>query len=221
MSRGNRPSALRSLTVWLTASGALVTTAVVTGGSAGRLTRAEAWTGTFENLLADLGGVALLACTGWLWALTTLTAWEATRGRLPVQPRGAVHRLLLLACGAAVAAGVAAPAAATGGQAPDATGLLAGLALPDRAAISLPAARPRSSTVLPPGGSEVLVRPGDSLWSIAAGGLPADASDHEVTAASQALYRANRAVVGADPDLIHPGQRLRLPAEPPVTGTDP
>lgn len=218
MSRGNRPSALRCAAVWLAATVAVATAAVLSGGSAVRLSRAEAWAGTFEGLLADLGGVALLACTGWLWTLTTLTAWEAGRGR-PLQPRGLVHRLVLLACGAAVAAGVSAPAVASGGQAPDTAGVLTGLALPDRAAVSAPAHR-RSWPALATATREVVVRPGDSLWSIAASGLAADASDDAVISACRALYRANRPVVGPDPDLIRPGQRLRLPSVPPVTGTD-
>jgi nucleoid-associated protein YgaU len=33
-----------------------------------------------------------------------------------------------------------------------------------------------------------------------------------VSAAWPLLYAANRAVVGADPDLIRPGERLSLPA---------
>jgi len=50
----------------------------------------------------------------------------------------------------------------------------------------------------------VVVQPGDSLSGIAAEHL-------DDAAAWPQLYEANRAVVGADPDLILPGQVLRLP----------
>jgi nucleoid-associated protein YgaU len=57
-----------------------------------------------------------------------------------------------------------------------------------------------------------VVQPGDSLWSISAARLGPGATDAEVEQAWQALWRANRATVGADPDLIEPGQRLDVPA---------
>ena len=56
----------------------------------------------------------------------------------------------------------------------------------------------------------MVVRRGDTLWSIAARQLGADASEAEV-AAAWPLFAANRAVVGADPDLLLPGQVLRAP----------
>jgi nucleoid-associated protein YgaU len=58
---------------------------------------------------------------------------------------------------------------------------------------------------------EVVVRSGDSLWSIAAATLPAGAAPQEVGRRWRAIYLANQSVVGLDPDVIHPGQRLRLP----------
>ncbi|MFJ6934544.1 transglycosylase family protein [Streptomyces sp. NPDC101132] len=51
-------------------------------------------------------------------------------------------------------------------------------------------------------GSPYTVAPGDSLSAIA--------QDHRVRGGWQALYQANRQVVGDDPNLIHPGQRLSL-----------
>jgi len=55
------------------------------------------------------------------------------------------------------------------------------------------------------------VHPGDSLWAIARRLLPAGADDHEVALASGRLASANRTTIGADPDLILPGTRLRVP----------
>jgi LysM domain len=56
------------------------------------------------------------------------------------------------------------------------------------------------------------VRPGDTLWGIAAAHLPPAArSPAAVDRSWRRVYDANRAVVGPDPDLIHPGTRLLLP----------
>ncbi len=52
------------------------------------------------------------------------------------------------------------------------------------------------------------VRPGDSLWSIAAAHLPEGAGDGEVASAWPRWWSANRGVIGSDPGLIRPGQRL-------------
>lgn len=54
---------------------------------------------------------------------------------------------------------------------------------------------------------------GDSLWSIAAGELPPDASASDIDRQWRAWWRTNRAVIGADPNLIHPGQVLHTPSK--------
>jgi hypothetical protein len=57
--------------------------------------------------------------------------------------------------------------------------------------------------------NEHTVQPGDTLWDIAAAHLvPAERSTATIHRYWQQVYRANRPVVGADPDLIHPGTRL-------------
>lgn len=56
-----------------------------------------------------------------------------------------------------------------------------------------------------------VVASGDSLWSIT-DDLLGDADDAEIATAWQELYESNRDVVGTDPDLIHPGQALVVPA---------
>jgi len=68
---------------------------------------------------------------------------------------------------------------------------------------------PRSGRAAPP--TEVVVRRGDSLWSIAARHLGRDASEAEVARAWPAWFDANREVVGDDPDLLLPGQVLHPP----------
>ena len=97
-------------------------------------------------------------------------------------------------------------------------GRLAGLPLPDRAEgaarASSRSATPRAATVrrTSPAPSEVVVRPGDSLWHIAERLGPGS-----VEATWRALVEANADRL-EDPDLIRPGQRLALPPtqEPPA-----
>ena len=69
-----------------------------------------------------------------------------------------------------------------------------------------PRQRPRA-----PEPDEVVVRRGDSLWSVAARHLGPDASEAEIARAWPAWFEANRAVIGDDPDLLLPGQVLRPP----------
>jgi hypothetical protein len=59
--------------------------------------------------------------------------------------------------------------------------------------------------------ADVTVTAGDSLWSLARAALPSDATAQEVAQAWPSWWAANRAVIGDDPDLIHPGQSLRAP----------
>lgn len=69
-------------------------------------------------------------------------------------------------------------------------------------------AAPSDSASAPSG---VTVRPGDSLWSIAARSLPDNTSAARVDAALREWYQANRDVIGDDPNLIRPGQYLTAP----------
>jgi hypothetical protein len=61
--------------------------------------------------------------------------------------------------------------------------------------------------------TRVVVRPGDSLWSIADAHLAGPRTDSRVAAAWPRWYAANRHLIGADPDHIDPGQILRPPRE--------
>jgi LysM repeat protein len=76
---------------------------------------------------------------------------------------------------------------------------------------------PRDTAQTQPQPGSVVVRRGDSLWSIAQRSLcrrslPCGSTDQTVAAAWPAWWAANRDVVGPDPDLIRPGQRLVSPA---------
>ena len=63
-------------------------------------------------------------------------------------------------------------------------------------------------------GTEVTVRPGDSLWSLSAARLGPFASDVDIALDWPRLYHANRDVIGANPHFLRPGQILRIPPGP-------
>jgi len=177
--------------------------------------------------LAATAAVALLAGLGAALApgsRPTTVLERVTERRCPRR----VRRLVVLGLGVTLAAGgTAGPALAAGSPGPgaaptSAAAALSGLPLPDRttgvdltATAATPSLRPvparssgRSGSVRP---ATVVVRPGDSLWALAAALLPAGADDAEITAAWHRLHRVNADVIGEDPDLIRPGTRLRVP----------
>ncbi|MGW0217326.1 transglycosylase family protein [Micromonospora chokoriensis] len=65
-----------------------------------------------------------------------------------------------------------------------------------------PATRNHERTASPASGRTHLVKPGDTLSEIA--------DTHRVSGGWQALYEHNRTLIGADPGLIFPGQKLSL-----------
>ena len=214
MSRGNATT-VRCLAVWVAVTTAAAATCWLAGGAAAALPRPETWQRSFEDLLVAVCAAALLVCAARLWWVTTATTVALVRGRVPRGGHGLTRRLVLAACGAAVVAGVSAPAMA--GQGGDLE-RLAGLPLPDRATAGVVAHVEPGPTTRPVSGpsrvtgEEVVVRAGDSLWSLAAARLPATSGPDEIEKAWRAVYAANRAEIGADPSLIRPGQRLHLPA---------
>lgn len=220
MHLGNRGSAWRCLLVWVAA------TALAALGSAWSLAAARpTWSAaragaldtlTLDRAVAGLVATALIGCAVWAWAATTATVLEARRGvRSDARPwhlPSGVRRVVLAACGVALVGGLASPALAAGPG--HGRNLLAGLPLPDRAtaprhprpdALARRPSGPRSHTVV--------VSPGDSLWSIAAADLPPGVSDARIAARWHAVYAANRRLIGRDPDLLEPGQQLRLPGK--------
>ncbi|WP_054011926.1 LysM peptidoglycan-binding domain-containing protein [Arthrobacter sp. ERGS1:01] len=80
----------------------------------------------------------------------------------------------------------------------------------DPGALARPATRQPAPAI--DGGDPVVVQGGDSLWSIVAAALGPYASDVEVAQAWPEWYRVNRGVIGADPNVILPGQVLHAPA---------
>ncbi len=59
-----------------------------------------------------------------------------------------------------------------------------------------------------------VVSPGESLWSIASAHLSTD-DPAVIDPTWRKIYERNRPVIGPDPDLIFPGQRLVLPPDCP------
>lgn len=195
------------LLTWLAAPALLEATQQVRAGTAGAA--------GFGPWVVWASALAALCCAVWLWPVTTLVLLGAATGRPPRTVRGCpagLRRVLLAGCGLAVASGLAGPAGATDGGDVRSTpvvgpGVVRGLPLPER---------PLSTAHPPPasGRSWVLVAPGDTLWGLAVETLPAGAGDRWITRRWQHIHALNRAVVGPDPDLIHPGTRLRLPGAP-------
>lgn len=200
----------------------------------------------FEDLLVAGCSLALLGCGWWALLATTAVVTDVLRGRAGHRTRGVpdvARRWVLAACGLALAgttaAGTLVPAtAAPGADVPGRQGqaqtahtaqtapgrgpaderLLTGLPLPERAVGTLAA---RLGGTAP---ASVTVSPGDSLWTLTASALERagrPATPAAVAAAWPRVHEANRSVVGADPDLIHPGQRLVLPAPPTSPGPTP
>jgi LysM domain-containing protein len=157
---------------------------------------------TPDQALVRLSEAALVGAAAWAWLQGLAGVVDAWRGGPAgaAAPRG-LRRLALAACGVAVVGTLAAPAqAGTDRPRPQ---LLSGLPLPERAE---GAARPPSRTVV--------VHRGDTLWAIADRDLPPDAGAAAISGRWHAVYRRNRGVVGPDPDLILPGQVLKLTKEP-------
>lgn len=142
--------------------------------------------GDVDRWLTDVATVALLATGVWALAVVATTRLRASTP---------------LAGGGRAVAGLLLGGLVVGGGLPVmAGGDLDGLPLPERVAGR---ARPAASTQV------LTVRQGDSLWSISERRLSRP-SVARVDAAWRLLHRTNRRVIGPDPDLIHPGLRLRL-----------
>lgn len=217
-------------TTAVTAAAALCLAVPVLRQVVTRVHRSGASALPLDELLAGLFAAVLVGCLAWLALVVTATLTEIVTGR--------GHRLVRAATpvfvrrGVAVACGVALTGSALTGTATAATeeswpeavdrDTVQGLVLPDRVPgalldtdLSTPA-RPRSAPAQQSRRSDdssvrLVVRPRDSLWSIATGLMPRGVSTAEVDRSWRALYHANRARVGEDPDHLLPGTTLTVP----------
>lgn len=196
-----------------------------------------------DQVLVTLAAVGSWLCLAWLTAgalLVTLGRLPGWGGALcavvgarltPAILRRAVEGVLgtaligsslALPLAASAAGPPAAVPAAASGQSQDGW---PDLDRPARTPGSPPAAAgtPAPGTAAPgPGGNRagktqpspnVVVRSGDTLWGIARRALGDAATPAAVAASWPRWHTANRHVIGPDPDLLRPGQRL---APPPV-----
>ncbi len=61
------------------------------------------------------------------------------------------------------------------------------------------------------GTERIVVSPGASLWSISEERLGPNATPQQIANAAERIYALNRSQIGADPNLIFPGQKLLAP----------
>jgi len=188
-------------------------------------------------LVVALVGAALSL---WLGLGTTLSALSALPGELGwlcsqlaerVAPV-AVRKVVALVLGTTLTAtlipgnvpgiGSGPPRPAVVATGPDVSFTRVSRTTDDRDAAPPPSWSPAGSDQEPaPPANSVLVRRGDTLWSIAARhlvqlGHRATAAD--INAESHAWHAANRYLIGGDANLIFPGQRLRPPSSPRAGG---
>lgn len=169
----------------------------------------------FEATVVWLASGAVAGCAAWGWAAISVVVGQALAGTPGTATPAVPHWLrsaVLAACGLViVGAGSAAHADDEIARArSDRDPVLAGLPAPDRA---VGAPRPA-----PPAGRDRIhtVRPGDTLWEIAAADLGGRPDNGRVSTHWPRIHALNRAVIGADPHLIQPGQELRMPTQHPT-----
>jgi hypothetical protein len=195
------------------------------GRLAGRWSRMLTVPFVRRTLDAALGGLLLTQV-----ALGPTAAHAAEPSTSPCLPSGRPAAVAVVGVGPPALAvvgndGRAAcpPAGATADQAavpqarfgPPTTARTPQVPLPSWASGQRPSKQPSAEPAAPAVGKTThTVRPGDTLWDIAAAHLPAGASRTNATidAYWRQIWHANRAVVGADPNLIFPGARLEIPA---------
>lgn len=157
---------------------------------------------SFPDALLALGCLVQLAVATWVVLTVALSLAHVPGPVLRAVAPPLLRRALFAGAAGALAL---APAHADPQSTPSrsTTHDLVGLRLPDRPVAGVAPVVDRRETVV--------VRPGDTLWAIAARSLPTDASHDAIAHACAQWHDANRAVIGADPDLIFPMQRLITP----------
>ena len=182
-------------------------------------------------LLVRVAAVILVAA----WEVRPVTGPVAPRRSSSAAVRVAASLLVCLATGTGAAGAAPVPAVVTtvgddtgrGDRGPAAEQAAEGVP-PGAAPVPLPGWTP-SATASPPrpqgevdlvGGRDaargelpthVVVRRGDTLWDLAGRHLGPGATSADVAQEWPRWYAANLEVIGPDPDLILPGQELRVP----------
>ena len=149
----------------------------------------------FPSAVLALVSVVTVAVGAWALLLAVLASTAALREvAVALTPR--VLRGLLFA---GVAGALSVPSAQAEDRGVD------GLRLPDRPLVG--GAEPVAEQ------PKVVVQSGDTLWAIARARLGPSADFADTAHAVDRWHAANREVIGDDPDLIHPGQRLDPPSK--------
>lgn len=161
---------------------------------------------TFDDLLTAIASWLLAGCGCWGALICAAVLVEAvTGGRLHatvwVGCPPALRRALFALVGVALLAVPGHASASASGAAPGSRRPAPEQALPVPARPLGPARD----------GTRILVKPGDTLWHLAGARLPRTATAAEVCEQVERLHRRNRDLIGPDPDLIWPGQRLVVP----------
>ncbi|PPK97828.1 hypothetical protein CLV92_103363 [Kineococcus xinjiangensis] len=196
-----------------------------------------------EDMLVAACAMACAAVLAWLAVAVAASAAVDLRGARPGGPLArwedrtspaALRRLVAAAIGIAVGAGAAtshAAAPAEPGWAVVTTATaeeptVVGTAPTATATTTAPAPGPgwagaeRAAQASRPGpdGGSIVVHRGDTLWDLVAAHLGAGSGTapeaRRVAAEVQRWWALNRTVIGEDPDVLRPGQVLRVPAVP-------
>lgn len=177
---------------------------------------------TFDQSLTVAAAWLLLAGAGWAVLICAAAVLETlTAGRLQATTwicPTPVRRALLAGLGAALVTSTAGPGWAQ--VAPEGSTVRARNHA--EATIGKQTSGPRIARSLPvpsrptdrAGPRTVDVRAGDTLWGLVARRLPRPTSPGEIAHLVDLTHRRNHEVIGTDPDLIRPGQRLLLPPVP-------
>jgi nucleoid-associated protein YgaU len=199
---------VRSTAVWCLTSAAAGAVAAVALPTVAATPDLLAPAPGFTDLLVSGCAAATVVATAWLWLITTDVVVRVVlaghAGRVVVRRPGAVRSLVLALCGVVALGATVSPARADDNR-PLTPPSLSGLPLPDRAT----GGSTRPDQVLRP--DVHLVRSGDSLWTIAEARLGSRATVADIAGYWQRIYARNADLIGPDPGLIVPGQRLELP----------
>lgn len=180
-----------------------------------------------DNAAATLAASALWLVVLWLAVGLCAAVLSHAPGALGTTARRcariALPRVLYRAAAGAAGLGVLLTPVAAGAHTADDGPLRPPVPPPTLPTSSVPApelpasVRPREPAPRPalprPQAADVIVRPGDSLWRVAAAHLASGATEARVAAAWPRWYAANRAEIGPNPDHLTPGQVLHAPAE--------
>ncbi len=169
-----------------------------------------------DRVAVVLVGVLLWILCGWLTLAVACCAGAALPGRSGRTfgriGRGISPRLVRRALGVAVGISLAPAVAQNAAAGPPAYAVVAVTELPqegtvllETAGIDWPAEPTNPATT-------IAVHPGDCLWSLVESHLGYGATIAEVSNEVDRWWEANAEVIGADPDLLIPGQVLVVPS---------